>query len=80
LSNGTPFDIEDFGIVLSAGITCPKHGWSFDIHSGRADRGLYKLRVWEVQLRDLADTRRHEVGNDRHDDKEVWVRRKERIG
>lgn len=27
LSQGIPFDIEDFGIVLSAGLTCPKHNW-----------------------------------------------------
>ncbi|OQE13541.1 hypothetical protein PENFLA_c046G06209 [Penicillium flavigenum] len=52
LSRGNLFDIEDFGIVLSAGLTCPKHGWSFDIFSGRADRGNYTLKVWEVQLRD----------------------------
>ncbi|KAK3680869.1 Rieske domain-containing protein, partial [Podospora appendiculata] len=52
LSQGTPFDIEDFGIVLSTGLTCPKHGWSFDLFSGMADRGSYKLKVWEVQLRD----------------------------
>ncbi|KAK4177102.1 hypothetical protein QBC36DRAFT_185847 [Triangularia setosa] len=71
LSQGMPFDIEDFGIVLSAGITCPKHGWSFDLFSGRADRGNYKLKVWEVQLRDPGGGT---------SDKEVWVRRKQRIG
>ncbi|KAJ6086432.1 hypothetical protein N7467_005346 [Penicillium canescens] len=69
LSQGHLFDIEDFGIVLSTGITCPKHNWSFDIFSGRADRGNYTLKVWEVQLRDCEDN-----------DKEVWVRRKQRIG
>ncbi|KAK3984715.1 hypothetical protein QBC44DRAFT_300747 [Cladorrhinum sp. PSN332] len=68
LSQGTPFDIEDFGIVLSAGITCPKHGWSFDLFSGRADRGNYRLKVWQVELRDGSE------------DKEVWVRRKQRMG
>ncbi|KAK4169688.1 hypothetical protein QBC43DRAFT_295451 [Cladorrhinum sp. PSN259] len=75
LSQGTPFDIEDFGIVLSAGITCPKHGWSFDLFSGRADRGNYKLKVWEVELRDVK-------GGDpaSSTDKEVWVRRKQRMG
>ncbi|KAK4227193.1 hypothetical protein QBC38DRAFT_200573 [Podospora fimiseda] len=72
LSQGTPFDIEDFGIVLSAGITCPKHGWSFDLFSGRADRGNYRLKVWEVELRDAAAAG--------EEDKEVWVRRKQRIG
>ncbi|KAK4039274.1 hypothetical protein C8A01DRAFT_16730 [Parachaetomium inaequale] len=72
LSQGTPFDIEDFGIVLSAGLTCPKHNWSFDLFSGRSDRGNYKLKIWEVQLRETEGTTT--------DDKEVWVRRKPRIG
>ncbi|KAI1770880.1 hypothetical protein F4818DRAFT_431356 [Hypoxylon cercidicola] len=76
LSDGVPFDIEDFGIVLSAGITCPKHGWSFDLFSGRADRSNYKLRLWEVQLRPSAGT---EAGKDR-EDHEVWVRKKQRMG
>ncbi|BCR94031.1 Rieske (2Fe-2S) protein [Aspergillus luchuensis] len=75
LSQGSLFDIEDFGITLSAGITCPKHDWSFDLFSGQADRGNYKLKVWEVQLRDLSDPKE---GGD--DEKEVWVRRKQRIG
>ncbi|KAL2829446.1 hypothetical protein BDW59DRAFT_170482 [Aspergillus cavernicola] len=74
LSKGSLFDIEDFGITLSAGITCPKHDWSFDIFSGKADRGNYKLKVWEVQLRDAP------TSTDDGDDKEVWVRRKQRIG
>ncbi|KAB8073598.1 hypothetical protein BDV29DRAFT_191649 [Aspergillus leporis] len=79
LSQGSLFDIEDFGISLSAGITCPKHGWSFDIFSGQADRGNYKLKVWEVQLRDPATSK---LANDAPNstDKEVWVRRKQRIG
>lgn len=75
LSQGSLFDIEDFGITLSTGITCPKHGWSFDIVSGKADRGNYKLKVWEVQLRELASTSGHGAP-----DREVWVRRKQRIG
>jgi nitrite reductase/ring-hydroxylating ferredoxin subunit len=73
LSQGNLFDIEDFGITLSTGITCPKHGWSFDIISGKADRGNYKLKVWEVQLRDAP-------GASDSEEKEVWVRRKQRIG
>lgn len=77
LSQGSLFDIEDFGIVLSAGLTCPKHGWSFDIFSGRSDRGSYKLKVWEVQLRD-PPTSADEASEST--DKEVWVRRKQRIG
>ncbi|KAB8231610.1 hypothetical protein BDV23DRAFT_182726 [Aspergillus alliaceus] len=77
LSQGSLFDIEDFGVVLSAGLTCPKHGWSFDIFSGQADRGNYKLKVWEVQLRDPPVST--EDGSE-STDKEVWVRRKQRIG
>ncbi|KAI0172299.1 hypothetical protein GGR52DRAFT_549826 [Hypoxylon sp. FL1284] len=76
LSEGIPFDIEDFGIALSAGITCPKHGWSFDLFSGRADRANYKLRLWEVQLRASTGA---EAGEDKNDE-EVWVRRKQRMG
>ncbi|KAI5865042.1 hypothetical protein GGS23DRAFT_406111 [Durotheca rogersii] len=84
LSEGIPFDIEDFGVALSAGITCPKHGWSFDLFSGRADRANYELRLWEVQLRPAesagvgagSGTRTEKDG----DDQEVWVRRKQRIG
>ncbi|KAH6650666.1 hypothetical protein F5144DRAFT_55979 [Chaetomium tenue] len=72
LSQGIPFDIEDFGIVLSAGLTCPKHNWSFDLFSGRSDRGNYKLKVWEVELRETRGAQAAE--------KEVWVRRKPRIG
>ncbi|GKZ17198.1 hypothetical protein AbraCBS73388_007250 [Aspergillus brasiliensis] len=75
IDHGSLFDIEDFGIVLSAGITCPKHDWSFDLFSGQADRGNYKLKIWEVQLRDLAEPKEGEA-----DEKEVWVRRKQRIG
>ncbi|KAK1980101.1 Rieske domain-containing protein [Colletotrichum cereale] len=85
LSHGTPFDIEDFGIVLSAGLTCPKHGWSFDLFSGMADRARYKLGVWEVQLRGIAETNTSVALREPEDvtesiDKEVWVRRKQRIG
>jgi nitrite reductase/ring-hydroxylating ferredoxin subunit len=58
--------------VLSAGLTCPKHNWSFDLFSGRSDRGNYKLNVWEVELR--------EVGGATAAEKEVWVRRKPRMG
>lgn len=76
LSQGSLFDIEDFGIALSAGLTCPKHGWSFDIFSGRSDRGNYRLKVWEVQLRDPATVQ----GAPEDADKEVWVRRRQRIG
>ncbi|PVI02819.1 hypothetical protein DM02DRAFT_279382 [Periconia macrospinosa] len=70
LSNGTPFDIEDFGVTLSSGILCPKHDWSFDLHTGQSDRGSYKLQVWEVQLKP----------DEKGEGKDVWVRRKQRIG
>lgn len=79
LSNGTPFDIEDFGIIWSSGITCPKHGWSFDLSSGRGDRGSYKLQVWEVELRPISSPN-PETTNDQESHKEVWVRRKQRMG
>lgn len=77
LSDGTPFDIEDFGIVLSAGITCPKHGWSFDLFTGQGDRGAYRLPIWEVQLREVKEAAKVtlEDGSETAD-KEVWVRRK----
>ncbi|KAL0939901.1 rieske domain-containing protein [Colletotrichum truncatum] len=79
LSQGVPFDIEDFGIVLSAGITCPKHSWSFDLFSGMSDRARYKLGVWEVQLRDFTASEAL-ISIDDVAEKEVWVRRKQRIG
>ncbi|KAI5460093.1 hypothetical protein BGZ63DRAFT_406039 [Mariannaea sp. PMI_226] len=85
LSKGIPFDIEDFGVVLSAGVTCPKHGWSFDIFSGTGDRGNYKLKIWEVQLRDVKEPETpKDVGDGANGSetvvKEVWVRRKPRMG
>ncbi|KAI0109587.1 hypothetical protein GGR51DRAFT_558279 [Nemania sp. FL0031] len=84
LANGIPFDIEDFGVVLSAGITCPKHGWSFDLFTGIADRSNYKLRTWEVQLRPVEKSETDQGGDENpktnEDIQEVWVRRKQRIG
>lgn len=64
-------------MVLSAGVTCPKHAWSFDMHTGMSDRAQYKLGVWEVELRDAKDAE-DAVGGEA--DKEVWVRRKPRRG
>lgn len=82
LSRGTIHDIEDFGIVLSAGITCPKHGWSFDLHTGESDRGMYKLGVWEVEVRE--PRKETDDGNENGtlpaQVREVWVRRKLRNG
>ncbi|KAH7018362.1 Rieske domain-containing protein [Microdochium trichocladiopsis] len=84
LSNGAPFDIEDFGVVLSAGLTCPKHGWSFDLFSGRADRGNYRLKLWEVQLRPASGTGPVVDGRlasaASTEEHQVWIRRKQRMG
>jgi nitrite reductase/ring-hydroxylating ferredoxin subunit len=63
LSRGSLYDIEDFGIIFSAGITCPGHGWAFDVNTGLCDRGSYKLQVWEVETR---------AGGE-----QVWIRKKE---
>lgn len=71
LSSGSPFDIEDFGVRLSAGITCPKHDWSFDLVTGVGDRGGYRLGIWEVEVR---------MGKGEGEGEEVWVRRKVRRG
>ena len=64
------------------GVTCPKHDWSFDLFTGMSDRGSYKLKTWEVQLRDVKDAETSQVGeeNEKKTEKEVWVRRKQRIG
>ena len=67
MTNASLSDIEDFGIVLSVGITCPKHGWTFDLHTGEADVSRYKLGLYEVEVREDGDG---EEG--------VWVRKKER--
>ncbi|CAH0050720.1 unnamed protein product [Clonostachys solani] len=77
LSQGTPFDIEDFGVVLSAGIQCPKHGWSFDLFTGMADRSAYKLTIWELQLR--PETVNLGQGEN-NPDQGIWVRKKPRMG
>lgn len=83
LSQGTPFDIEDFGIVFSAGLTCPKHEWSFDIFTGTADRGNYQLDIWETQLREIESLDSQQTGVGASEvsgiaDKEVWVRRQQK--
>ncbi|CVK94660.1 uncharacterized protein FPRN_10118 [Fusarium proliferatum] len=82
LSKGTPFDIEDFGVVLSAGVSCPNHGWSFDLFTGMSDRGNYRLQTWEVEIRDMKETESTDTKekSDLSTDQEVWVRRKQRIG
>lgn len=70
LSRGTLYDIEDFGIKLSVGLTCPKHGWAFDVHTGESDRGAYRLRIWDVEARTAVD---EQGGNG---EREIWVRQK----
>lgn len=87
LSRATPFDIEDFGIRLSAGLRCPKHDWSFDLVRGNSDRGSYRLGIWEVQLRRIDGTgagsgvESKMVGEGYGEgEEEVWVRRKQRMG
>lgn len=65
LSRGSVGDIEDFGIVLSASIRCPKHGWDFDLFTGQSEKGSYRLRIWEVEIREVANG-----------EAELWVRRK----
>ncbi|KAK7215674.1 hypothetical protein V2G26_003677 [Clonostachys chloroleuca] len=77
LSQGIPFDIEDFGVVLSAGIQCPKHGWSFDLFTGMADRNAYKLTIWELQL--CPATVNLDQGEN-SPDQQIWVRKKPRMG
>lgn len=71
LSRGTLYDIEDFGIKLSVGLTCPKHGWAFDIFTGESDRGTYRLKVWDVEVR----------GADREngcaDERQIWVKQRD---
>lgn len=70
LSRGTLYDIEDFGIKLSVGITCPKHGWAFDVHTGESDRGAYRLRVWDVEIRSAGG----KVAGDLRD--QIWIRQR----
>lgn len=65
LSRGNVGDIEDFGIVLSASIRCPKHGWDFDLFTGQSEKGSYRLRIWEVEVRESMNA-----------GPVLWVRRK----
>jgi hypothetical protein len=47
-----------------------------------SDRGSYRLKTWEVEIRDIKETEDTdtEEKNGLSTDKEVWVRRKQRIG
>lgn len=76
MSRGKLYDIEDFGIKLSVGIECPKHRWSFDLFTGESERGSYKMKLWEVQLRDPTS---HDASTQTTSDasvKEVWIRKR----
>lgn len=53
--------------------------------SGRSDRGNYRLKVWEVELRDVGGGRAVKGvgeggGEEEEVVREVWVRRKPRMG
>ncbi|KAI3400858.1 hypothetical protein diail_1547 [Diaporthe ilicicola] len=91
LSWGVPFDIEDAaGRTLGQGIRCRGHSFAFELTTGAGDRGGYQLGVWEVQLRPPAGVVAVAAdgggggggggGGDDVDDREVWVRRKQRPG
>ncbi len=71
--------------MLSAGLSCPKHGWSFDLFTGHGDRANYRLKIWETQLREpgaqqAATAEARVNGESGTADREVWVRRKQRMG
>ncbi|CAG8946827.1 unnamed protein product [Penicillium salamii] len=67
LKQGNVFDIEDIGTPHGAGIRCFRHGWKFDLFTGKGDSGPHKLNLWDIELRDSEAS----AGAD----KEVWVRR-----
>ena len=69
LKQGNIFDIEDLG----AGIKCFRHGWRFDLFTGKGDRGSHKLTLWDIELRDPAISETDDISISK--DKEVWVRR-----
>ncbi|TXB99360.1 hypothetical protein FocTR4_00012624 [Fusarium oxysporum f. sp. cubense] len=47
-----------------------------------SDRGSYRLKTWEVEIRDIKETESTDTNEKEKlsTDKEVWVRRKQRIG
>jgi nitrite reductase/ring-hydroxylating ferredoxin subunit len=40
------------GTINDYEITCPMHGWSFDVRSGEAIKGNGKLKTYNVEVRD----------------------------
>lgn len=75
LSWGRPFDIEDAGRVLGAGLRCRGHSYAFELTTGIGDRGNYRLGVWDVELRNAASG----AGEDAVKDQEVWVRKRRNV-
>ncbi|KAJ5721228.1 uncharacterized protein N7483_009162 [Penicillium malachiteum] len=69
LKEGNVFDIEDLG---TAGIRCFRHGWRFDLFTGKGDGGPHTLNLWDIELRDSSSL---EVGTPGKIEKEVWVKR-----
>ncbi len=46
------FSVLHEGVVEGCSITCPMHGWTFDLHTGRALNGNGKLRKADVVARE----------------------------
>ena len=40
------------GIVADACVTCPLHGWRFDLHTGRRQGGAEAVRTFAIRERD----------------------------
>ncbi|KAL1862554.1 hypothetical protein Daus18300_008513 [Diaporthe australafricana] len=85
LSWGVPFDIEDAGgRTLGQGIRCRGHSFAFELTTGAGDRGSYQLGVWEIELRPAAGAVAVVAdgvgvgGGEDVEEREVWVRRKQR--
>ncbi|KAL3481484.1 hypothetical protein BJX99DRAFT_253408 [Aspergillus californicus] len=70
LREGSILDIEDAG----PNIRCFRHGWTFDLTTGQADRGNHKITLWHIELRDPLISGSDENGVSV--EKEVWVRRR----
>jgi 3-phenylpropionate/trans-cinnamate dioxygenase ferredoxin subunit len=40
------------GIIREYEISCPMHGWSFDVRTGNAIKGNGKLNIYQVEVRE----------------------------